>query len=99
MFFWKKPPPRFRVGDLLLRLEEKRKGNRYMVVQNVRWVKPNYEPKKQWVYDGILIDSFEGEITVSTGVSCVCEDNLHRVIWHENNRHLLDPRLLYAEAA
>ena len=70
-----------------------------MIVHRVRWVRPNGEKKKRWVYDGLIVQAVGQEIVVPTGISCVSEQHLYRVTWHEHNRHLLDPRLQVPEAA
>lgn len=93
-FFGRRKDPQFGPSDLLLRLHETEKGRRYMIVRGVRWVTPNGEHTPQWVYDGILIEAYEGEIFLETGITCVPEGDLCKVIWGEWNRDRLDPRVL-----
>lgn len=94
MFFGRRPIPQFGHGDLLLRSHETEKGCRYMVVREVRWTTPTGERTPLWVYDGILIEAYEGEIFLQTGISCVPEGDLCKVTWGEWNQNRLDPRIL-----
>ena len=94
LFFWERPNHQFRIGDLLLNVKETRKGFRYMIVFNVRWTTPTGASKPMWVYDGIAVEAYDGEIYTVTGVSCVPEKRLCKVTWSKHNRDLLDPRLL-----
>ena len=99
MFLWKRRPrPKYGVADILLRLNGT-DPHRFMVVRRVRWVRPNGETARRWVYDGPVIEAVGKEIVVATYISCVSEQDVCRVTWHEHNRHLLDPRLQMPEAA
>ncbi|HVX90220.1 MAG TPA: hypothetical protein VHC20_01100 [Candidatus Paceibacterota bacterium] len=92
MFLWNRPAPRYRAGQLVLRLDEENPGHKFMIIQNRRWIRPNDMRDKQWVYDGILIQGVGTEIVANTGISCAPESSLCLVTWHEHNRKLLDPR-------
>ena len=65
-------PPQFKVGMLV----EVKNPSRRMIIQNVRRVRPNGEQRKQWVYDGAIIDIKEGVIRLSVYTTCVLESQI-----------------------
>jgi len=55
MFFFWHPKPKFKSGDLVaINGNWISKDTRYMLIQKGRWMRPNGETKKQWVYDGTI---------------------------------------------
>jgi len=98
MLKWRRPRPRYGISDLVLRLNEVHTGHKFMIIRGRRWIRPNDQRNKQWVYDGVLIEASGDEIVVSTYISCVIESDLCRVTWHRYNQALLDPRHLKAAA-
>lgn len=73
------PAHQFNAGMMV---EVKELGRfRPMVIKSIRWVRPDGEQKKQWVYDGVVLYSGnDGEIRVDTYTSCVPESDIIRRI-------------------
>ena len=74
MFF--KPRPQFRVGQLVRRINAENQELRHVLITNKRWIRPNGENKKQWVYDGVVLRIKGDDIIVSTYISCVIEKTI-----------------------
>ena len=74
MFF--KPRPQFRVGQLVRRINAENQELRHVLITNKRWIRPNGENKKQWVYDGVVLMIKGDDIIVSTYISCVIEKTI-----------------------
>lgn len=74
MFFWNRPKPMFWPGQLVAMLpRENTNEARYMLIVHRRWVKPNGETQKQWVYDGPIFAVHEGQLIFWTGGICFSE--------------------------
>jgi hypothetical protein len=73
-FFWNRPKPKFWPGQLVAMLpREGLEEARYMLIECRRWVKPNGEIQKQWVYDGLILAVHEGRLVFRTGGTCFFE--------------------------
>jgi len=54
---------------------------RYMLIWAIRKVRPTGESERQWVYDGAILETPpDGSIRVATGISCVLERDIRRVV-------------------
>ena len=74
IFFWR-PKPRFRPGQLTVLLpHDFSRGVRYMLIERRRWVRPNGETKKRWVYDGDILKIAGDRLVFCTSGSCFPED-------------------------
>lgn len=74
MFF--KTKSQFRVGQLVTRTNAENQKIRHVLITNKRWIRPNGENKKQWVYDGIVLMVKGEDIVASTYILCVIEKNI-----------------------
>jgi hypothetical protein len=73
MFFSR---PKFRRGSILKVIE----SSEFILIKNRRKVRPNGEQRRQWVYDGALLEAkSDGSIGYRTGISCVLETSLEPV--------------------
>lgn len=74
IFFWR-PKPRFRPGQLAVLLpDEFNRGLRYMLIKGRRWVRPNGETEKRWVYDGDILEVVGGRLVFATSGTTFPED-------------------------
>lgn len=76
MFF--RPKPKFDVGRLVIMppiSECDFPDTRYFLIERRRWVKPNGDTKKRWVYDGVIFKIEKGGLVLSTFGSCFSEGN------------------------
>lgn len=76
MFSFFKPQPKFRVGLLVEHLNPPYPNLRYVLIDNRRFIRPNGETEKQWVYDGMMVTIEGNKISSSTRVSSVPEVDL-----------------------
>lgn len=80
MFFFGRPKPKFRPGQLVgVQMASPRRKACYMVIVYRRWVRPNGESKKQWVYDGPIFEVSDQVLRFSTGGLCFLEASLTQV--------------------
>ena len=78
MFFsFFRPKPTFEQGEFV-RLSDPTSQSRfrYMLIGRRRWIKPNGEVKKCWVYDGQILKVENGEMVRATSGSCYRERSL-----------------------
>ena len=81
MFDFLKPTPLYCVGTLVKRNDVSQPEKPcYILLRNRRFIKPNEEKKKQWVYDGVVLDVNHGQINIATHISCVFERNIECAI-------------------
>ena len=65
-FNWFRPNPKFQPGQLVaIPADDIHKNTRYMLIENRRWMEPTNEMKKQWGYDGFVLE-------IRPGVGLVC---------------------------
>jgi len=77
MFF--RQAPVYRAGILVKISKERISAGCHMLIQKRRWIRPNNQDKKQWVYDGILLEIQGEKIKYSTSVSCVFESSIELI--------------------
>lgn len=77
MFF--RPKPQFRAGQLVRRVNTENQELRHVLITDRRWIRPNGENKKQWVYDGVVLMIKGDDIVVSTFILCVIENNIQGI--------------------
>ena len=82
MFF--RPKPKCHVGQVVClnsRVElNSRKVLEYLHIHNRRWIRPDGAKKRQWVYDGLILQVQNEKLSVVTGMSCVAEGSLGELI-------------------
>lgn len=78
MFFlnWFRPKPAFHQGQLVCIDDNDFTQSRYLLVERRRWVKPNHEVKKMWIYDGPIFIAEEGRFSCITYGYCFREELL-----------------------
>ena len=85
--FSRRPKPQFRPGQLAtLEPDAIHREPRYMLIQHRRWVKPNGEMRRRWVYDGPIVQVWGGKLVFLTYGSCFDERTLvhfHGIDWYE----------------
>ncbi|MDQ5962668.1 MAG: hypothetical protein QG653_475 [Patescibacteria group bacterium] len=79
--------PKFPIGYLVIadipNPAPKIEGEKeYLLIQRRRYICPQGEEKKQWVYDGILYALNEKGLRISTGASCVLESKISCLVGH-----------------
>lgn len=80
LFFGKRPEPRYDVAEVVaVKPDAIRRGRNYMAIQRRRWIRPNGEEKKRWVYDGPILEVEDGKLQWSTNGSCFLESSLMKL--------------------
>jgi len=81
MFFnWGRSKPKFHSGQLARIPASKEVPHiRYFLIERRRWIRPNGEVKKRWVYDGAIFQVLSGELVLTTFGSCFGEENFMKM--------------------
>lgn len=74
-----RPNPKFDSGMLVQRTNEVLPSFRNMLIKARRWIRPDGLNRKQWVYDGVVIEVRGTDIIPSTFISCVLEENIVKI--------------------
>ena len=57
------------------------KSGEYLLIKNMRWCRLNGESRKNWVYDGAVIEARPaGAIRIVTGMSGVLESDIKEIV-------------------
>lgn len=75
-----RPEPKFRTGLLVRRLSPEYPNMRYMLIHSRRFIRSNQGGRKCWVYDGIILNTKDGEISYSTSITAASENSLDFIL-------------------
>jgi hypothetical protein len=78
----RRPEPRYAVAEVVLVKPDAVRHwqpPHYMAIQERRWVRPNGEEKKQWVYDGPILEIKGGKLVWCTNGLCFLEGSLAKL--------------------
>jgi hypothetical protein len=79
MLSFKRPKPKFEIGAIVRCIHTISIETRFILITYRRWVQPESEREKQWVYDGILLRTEGTEIVPRGSASCTLEDIIEYV--------------------
>ncbi len=76
--FWR-PKPKFSLPLLVLCTDHRTHQEHVVFVTGRRWIRPNRDPQKQWVYDGTVLAVKDGRIAPQGHISTVPESEMQAV--------------------